>query len=263
MVKDQANSSDLADRGAKSSRAMRLARWVGCLLALPIASVLLTHSPTLLRLYALRFPVWLAHGRVAPKTAQAAQIVAGARMQIGTLYEADYVPISYPLGDVPKDRGACSDVVIRSLRNDGIDLQQLIHEDMLRAPNAYANGKSPAAPDSNIDHRRCTTQMHYFDRHGQKLTNEVSSATLAEWQPGDIVYWRPVRDSLHVGVVSDRVDWHSVPLVIHNGSVCLEQDSLTDWPIVGHYRFANAPTDLLTSLKRIRTEKSGAARLSQ
>ena len=46
-------------------------------------------------------------------------VVAEARRQIGvtTVYDPSYVGLAYPGGDVPADRGVCTDVVIRALRN--------------------------------------------------------------------------------------------------------------------------------------------------
>jgi len=196
-------------------------------------AVWLSHCGSILRFYARHVPVWGARGLVQPRTESAALVVAGARAQIGTVYDADYVPIAYPGGDVPSERGACSDVVIRALRHAGVDLQPLIHEDILLAPAAYPG----AEPDPNIDHRRCLNQTQFFSRHGLSLTTEVSSSTLGEWQPGDLVYWRQPGDGLHTGVLSNRVNAQSLPLVIHNSRVCLEQNCLTDWEITGHFRF--------------------------
>src|SRR5262249_28484167 len=42
----------------------------------------------------------------------------------GAKYGGDYVSIPFPGGDLPRDQGVCTDVVIRALRNAGIDLQQ-------------------------------------------------------------------------------------------------------------------------------------------
>jgi hypothetical protein len=46
-------------------------------------------------------------------------IVAAARDQIGktTIYDGAYVGLDYPGGDVPLERGVCTDVVIRALRD--------------------------------------------------------------------------------------------------------------------------------------------------
>ncbi len=46
------------------------------------------------------------------------------------LYDPSCFSISYPNGDVPKDKGVCIDVVIRAYRKLGIDLQKEVHEDM-------------------------------------------------------------------------------------------------------------------------------------
>ena len=52
-------------------------------------------------------------------------------------YDPAYVVLDYPGGDVPADRGVCSDVVVRSYRALGVDLQKLVHEDMKRAFAKY------------------------------------------------------------------------------------------------------------------------------
>jgi hypothetical protein len=70
-------------------------------------------------------------------------ILLGARREVKnrTYYDASYAAISYPGGDVSSDRGACTDVVIRAFRNAGIDLQQLIHEDMAREEDCLLRWK--------------------------------------------------------------------------------------------------------------------------
>ena len=45
-------------------------------------------------------------------------------------YDPSYYSIDYPNGDVPADKGVCTDVVIRAYRKLGIDLQKEVHEDM-------------------------------------------------------------------------------------------------------------------------------------
>ena len=51
-------------------------------------------------------------------------IADGARQQIGStlFYDPAYVQLTYPGGDVPQERGVCSDVVIRALRSQKVDL---------------------------------------------------------------------------------------------------------------------------------------------
>ena len=46
------------------------------------------------------------------------------------LYDPSYFVIGYPNGDVPSNKGVCTDVVIRAYRKIGIDLQKEVHEDM-------------------------------------------------------------------------------------------------------------------------------------
>jgi hypothetical protein len=174
----------------------------------------------------------------------AARIVAAAHAQEGDLYNASYKRISYPGGDVPKGAGACTDVVVRALRGAGYDLQKLIHEDMDRNYSKYPNLWHVDHPDPNIDHRRVPNVMRFFERHGQVLPTSVDGAALKTWQPGDIVCWKLDGNRWHTGVISDAVNEAGIPLVIHNGWVCTEQDSLTSWPIIGHYRYPSRPASV-------------------
>lgn len=165
-------------------------------------------------------------------------ILLGARDEVkkGVRYDASYQVIAYPGGDVPPDRGACTDVVIRAFRDAGFDLQQLIHEDMKEHFSLYPQSYGLVRPDKNIDHRRVRNQMRYFERFGKSLTLEVDGRS-GEWQWGDVVYWRFSDGQLHCGIISDRTSRRGIPLVIHNGSVTREEDCLTDWEIIGHYRY--------------------------
>ena len=43
------------------------------------------------------------------------------------IYDGSYCKIPYPNGDVAKNRGVCTDVVIRAYRKLGIDLQKEVH----------------------------------------------------------------------------------------------------------------------------------------
>lgn len=165
-------------------------------------------------------------------------IILGARQEVsrGTIYDASYQLLAYPGGDVPLGRGACTDVVIRAMRNAGLDLQVLIHEDMKSSFSAYPQLWGLKKPDSSIDHRRVPNQICFFQRHGTSLSNQVEG-NLDEWEWGDIVYWRFPNGLLHCGVISDRKNEAGLPLVIHNCDVAREQDILTYWEIIGHYRY--------------------------
>ena len=175
--------------------------------------------------------------RVTVSDKVAAKIVQASHAQIGTHYNASYQVISYPGGDVDKNAGACTDVVVRSLRAVGLDLQKLMHDDMKKNFRRYPQKWGLPRPDKNIDHRRVPNQMKFFSRFGQTLTTRVNARTLKTWQPGDIVCWDMQNGQLHTGVVSDGLSPSGVPLVIHNGWMCVEDDSLTRWKIIGHYRY--------------------------
>ena len=190
------------------------------------------------QLSAAAAPILSSRGASIPTMTQAqAKIVAGARAQIGYVYDASYCTISYPNGDPPTGRGACTDVVVRGLRAAGYDLQRLVHEDMTRHWGCYPHSYHLARPDPNIDHRRVPNLAVFFRRHGLTLTNAVTPRTLPAWQPGDIVCWKLPNGLDHTGLISDRRNGRGVPLVIHNLDRCAEQDVLTDWPIAGHYRY--------------------------
>ncbi len=173
----------------------------------------------------------------APARAVADKIVAGAKKQIGDIYDPAYVRIPYPGGDVPRGTGACTDVVVRALRAAGYDLQRLIHQDMRRNFSTYPKKWGLRRPDANIDHRRVPNQMRFFARHGVSLTREVSPGTLSQWRPGDVVCWKLDSGLDHTGILSDRRSASGIPLVIHNLSACAEEDCLTRWKITGHFRY--------------------------
>jgi uncharacterized protein len=173
----------------------------------------------------------------SPRT-PAEKIVNGAKMEARrrVSYDAAYVSIPYPNGDVPADRGACTDVVIRALRNAGYDLQKLIYEDKLRNPGAYPRYSIRRA-DHNIDHRRVPNHIAFFRRHGTELPTSVDGEAAATWKPGDIVYWKFSNNLDHTGVVSNDLNDQGLPLVIHNCNEARQEDCLTAWRIVGHFRY--------------------------
>ncbi len=184
-------------------------------------------------------PAALAGTVPADVQTAAEKIVASAKEQArkGAVYAPGYFAIPYPNGDLPADKGVCTDVVIRALRKAGYDLQKLIHEDMKRNFNKYPNNWGLKRPDSNIDHRRVPNQMRFFERHGLSLTLKVTEDTLERWQPGDIVYWKLDSGLDHCGVLTDTRNGSGEPLVVHNLGRCVEEDCLTKWKITGHFRF--------------------------
>ncbi len=179
----------------------------------------------------------VARHQTSRRQMQALKIVAAARTQVGDLYDASYVDMKYPNGDVPRGRGACTDVIVRALRAVGYDLQKLIHEDKKRHPSVYPAKWRASRADTNIDQRRVPNQKVFFARYGKTLTNVVNSSTRNQWQAGDIVQWKFENGLDHTGIISDKLNAQGWPLVIHNVDGCAENDVLTAWKIVGHYRF--------------------------
>jgi uncharacterized protein YijF (DUF1287 family) len=151
------------------------------------------------------------------------------------VYDPAYFSIDYPGGDVPADRGVCTDVVIRAYRKVGIDLQKEVHEDMQAHFSLYPAHWGLKTTDRNIDHRRVPNLMTFFSRHG---TVKAGSQTPSDYLPGDIVCWDLGRGVTHIGLVSSRLSPDGRPLIIHNiGAGQVLQDALFAFPIIGHYRY--------------------------
>lgn len=177
--------------------------------------------------------------RTEPIGSQSVRIVVDAAMrQIGVtkIYDPAYVRIGYPGGDVPSDRGVCTDVVIRAFRSAGVDLQQAVHEDMRRNFKAYPRRWGLSRPDSNIDHRRVPNLAVFFERRKASvgIGNDPDG-----YAAGDVVTWDLGGGVPHIGIVTDVVDpATSRRLVVHNiGQGAALEDVLFAWKITGHYRY--------------------------
>lgn len=161
-----------------------------------------------------------------------------ARTQTNVRYDPAYERIEYPGGDVASDRGVCSDVVVRSLRALGIDLQELVHEDMRANFSTYPPHWGLTRPDTNIDHRRVPNLETYFTRMGAR---QITTGNPSNYHPGDIVAWNLKGDKgwlPHIGIVTDRLSISGRPLIVHNiGAGPQLEDVLFDWTITGHYRY--------------------------
>ena len=201
--------------------------------------------------------LWLGCGRmqsasddpsnqVAKETASksvvvASPIVQAARTQIGqtTIYDPAYVGLKYPGGDVPLERGVCTDVIIRALRKGaGLDLQKLVHEDMKKAFAKYPKIWGLKKTDRNIDHRRVPNLSCYFERKGYSLG---ASKNKRDYLAGDLVACL-VGKRPHIMIVSDKKAEDGTPLVIHNiGSGTKEENTLFAFKITGHFRLKIAP----------------------
>jgi uncharacterized protein YijF (DUF1287 family) len=165
-------------------------------------------------------------------------MVEGAKRQVGVTrsYDSGYHQLAYPNGDVPRDTGVCTDVVIRAYRHAGADLQVLVHEDMKASFSAYPKNWGMQHTDSNIDHRRVPNLATFFKRHGQSLPVTRRGA---DYRPGDVVTWRLLYGATHIGVVSDvPVRGTDRQLVVHNiGSGAQIEDVLFAYTLTGHYRY--------------------------
>jgi len=172
-----------------------------------------------------------------PLLSKADLLASAAKQQIGVtvIYDPAYVRLPYPNGDVPPERGVCTDVVIRAFRQQGRDLQKEVHEDMLRSFDRYPKIWGLTAADSNIDHRRVPNLRVYFSRQGWSLP--VSNKA-EDFRSGDLVTWQLASGVPHIGIVSpDKAKGTSRPLVIHNiGAGAREDDFLFGAKITGHYR---------------------------
>lgn len=145
-------------------------------------------------------------------------------------YDGSYRQISYPNGDVPANIGVCTDVIIRAYRAIDVDLQKLVHEDILSDTGAYNLKKV----DSNIDHRRCSVLRKFFKRQGAKQSITKNGK---DYLPGDLVFWDVAAG--HVGiVVGTKVPGTDHYYVVHNiGSGPKMEDILFNFTIVDHYRW--------------------------
>ena len=167
----------------------------------------------------------------------AQKLVTDARLQIGKTisYDPTYTQLRYPIGDVSISKSVCTDVVIRALREQNMDLQQLIHEDMKKNFHAYPKKWGLKSPDKNIDHRRVPNIATYFKRKGYQVKN--STYKLQDFKAGDIITWDLGKGLVHIGIVSDKKTSTGVPLIIHNiGQGTKEENILYSFTITGHYR---------------------------
>lgn len=151
-------------------------------------------------------------------------------------YDPSYFSISYPNGDVPSDKGVCTDVVIRAYRKLGIDLQKEVHEDMKSNFGIYPKNWGLSKTDKNIDHRRVPNLMKFFSRFG---TVKSISKTPENYLPGDIVCWSLGGGLTHIGLVVDKKSSDQERfLIVHNiGGGQVLADCLFDYKIIGHYRY--------------------------
>ncbi|MDP2877551.1 MAG: DUF1287 domain-containing protein [Holophaga sp.] len=176
--------------------------------------------------------------RIAQGQESGMTLVEAAKQQIGVTiyYDGSYRKLAYPGGDVPLERGVCTDVLIRAYRKIGIDLQVLVHRDMVNHWSAYPNPWRTKGPDRNIDHRRVPNLARFFARYGETLP---ISRDAAAFRAGDIVTWMLPGGLPHIGIVSDIKGDSGAPAIVHNiGNGTRIEDHLFSYKITGHFRYS-------------------------
>ncbi|MGD0859738.1 MAG: DUF1287 domain-containing protein [Terracidiphilus sp.] len=200
-------------------------------------------------------PFWLRTGRAfgepgadAGRAAAASgqRLAEAARAQVGVTvgYDPVWTHLSYPGGDVPRSTGVCADVVIRAARDGlGLDLQELVHEDMVKHFAAYPARQAwgSRGPDASIDHRRVLNLETYWTRAGARLWAAPGPVAGDAFPPplevGDIVTWLLDARLPHVGIV---VSAGAHTSVVHNIGRGAEESPIEAFFMhraAGHYRW--------------------------
>ena len=151
-------------------------------------------------------------------------------------YDPTYFSIPYPNGDIPKNKGVCTDVVIRSYRKLGVDLQKEVHDDMKNNFSKYPTKWGLKKTDTNIDHRRVPNLEAFFSRKGQRLT---VSGNPNDYKTGEIVTWMVNKKLPHIGIITHQKSTDGKrPMIVHNiGNGQVLEDCLLEYKIVGHFKF--------------------------
>ena len=170
---------------------------------------------------------------------KALKLISAAEGQIGLTvsYDPNYTKIDYPGGDVPVERGVCTDVIIRAYRQAfGLDLQKLVHEDMIVNFSAYPAKWGLKKPDTNIDHRRVPNLQAFFARKNARLP--ISKDTV-DYKAGDLITMLLPGSLTHIALITHYANSDGTkPMCIHNiGGGAKLEDVLFTFPLTGHYRF--------------------------
>ncbi|PVX50020.1 hypothetical protein C7377_1666 [Balneicella halophila] len=185
-----------------------------------------------LLLFLLSFTTIFGQTNFYKQLADSAFVLTQQKVQ----YDPNYFKITYPNGDIPENKGVCTDVIIRAYRKVGVDLQKEVHTDMKTHFGKYPKIWGLKGTDTNIDHRRVPNHMTFFSRFGEvlEITNNAN-----DYKPGDIVCWNLGGGITHIGIVSSKKSLkNKSPLIIHNiGAGQVLQDCLFDYKIIGHYKY--------------------------
>lgn len=165
------------------------------------------------------------------------------------VYTDKYRTLAFPMGDVPKLYGVCTDVIIRAYRVLGVDLQARVHAAQL------------GSGDASIAHRRTFTLRRYFASRGASLP---ISAFAEDYLPGDVVtYYRPQNSGSrdHIAIVADAIGPSGHPMIVHNrGWGPQMEDALFVDKITGHYRYTRLQDQIavaVTVKKAFRKQLAG------
>ena len=152
-------------------------------------------------------------------------------------YGSPYQEIAFPMGDVPRDEGVCTDTLVRAVRNAGLDLQESLQKDIAKSGASFPMVKKPNA---NIDHRRVKTLLPHFRRSWEEHGTAIDDPS-DPWLPGDVIFMQTMGDSRpdHVGIVTDRLGSTQAPLIINNftdGYAVAAMDIARLAPITNRFR---------------------------
>ncbi|MEL6435484.1 MAG: DUF1287 domain-containing protein [Pseudomonadota bacterium] len=181
-----------------------------------------------------------ANTPLSQATPWARALIDAAVAQIGitTGYDPSYRGLDFPMGDVPRQVGVCTDVVVRAYRDAfNIDLQALIHADMKRAFDQYPTIWGLRRTDANIDHRRVPNIERFLQRAGADMP---PSTDPQDYRAGDLVTQRLPGNLPHIGIVTDQASADGKrPMMVHNiGRGTHHEDRVFEFQIVGHFRAA-------------------------
>lgn len=179
----------------------------------------------------------LASAQTKPPTDK---LISAARQQIGvtTSYDGGYRTLSYPNGDLSRQTGVCTDVIIRAYRDAfNFDLQKAVHEDINANFSAYPNIWGLSHPDRNIDHRRVPNLETYLQRQGAEQTIPDD---LSKLRAGELVTIRLPRNLPHIAIVSNKVDHKGWPDILHNIGAGTREEPLANYNLhtLLHKRFS-------------------------
>ncbi|MCF8371008.1 MAG: DUF1287 domain-containing protein [Bacteroidales bacterium] len=191
----------------------------------------MTKVPLLITFLIFSFSTVVGQENFYKQLADSALVLTNQKVQ----YDPAYFQIDYPNGDIPADKGVCTDVIIRAYRKLGIDLQKEVHEDMISNFGKYPQNWDLSKPDKNIDHRRVPNLMTFFTRHGfvKKISQEAK-----DYLPGDIVCWDLGGGITHIGIVANKKSPNGRNLIVHNiGAGQVLEDCLFNFKIIGHFQY--------------------------